>query len=337
MRVFLTGGTGLVGAHLARALRARGDSVVALQRSTSDTTLLEELGCEIVRGDVRDDPRRMAESMERCTHAVHAAAWIYPDAPWPEVRAVNVVGAAHALEAAARAGAGLAVHVSSIAVYGNPPGVLDEDHPTDAPLGPGDLYARSKREAEAEARRVEAETGLTVTVVRPAAIYGEGDRLLAPKVARLLRLPVVPLLGGGDNTIPVVYAGNVADALVRALDGAGAGSVFNLTMDRPLTQRGLVEGLAAGLGRQARILPVPATVVRAGARLGDALGVRIPGARDLSLSRVARLALDDNPYPSERARTVLGWAPPHEHADALRRTGEWILGQEGRKRPEAAS
>lgn len=333
MRVFLTGGTGLVGSHLAEALRARDDSVVALQRPSSDTTFLETLGCEIARGDLADDPDRIARSVGSCTHAVHAAAWIYPDAPWPEVRAVNVVGAGNALRAAARAGAQLAVHVSSIAVYGNPPGPLDEESPTDAALRPGDLYARSKREAEAVARRVEEETGLTVTVVRPSAIYGERDRLLAPKVARLVRLPVVPLLGDGTNTVPVVYAGNVADALLRALDGPGAGGVFNLSRDHPLTQRGLVEGLAAGLGRSPRLLPVPAPVVRAGARLGDRLGLEIPGARDLSLSRVARLALEDNPYPSERARRVLGWAPPHEHPAALRRTGEWILSRDEAERP----
>lgn len=324
-----------MGSHLARALRARGDSVVALQRATSDTTLLEELGCEIVRGDVRDAPEEIARSVGPCTHAVHSAAWIYPDAPWPKVRAVNVEGAANVLRAAVRAGAGLAVHVSSIAVYGNPPGLVDEDHPTDQPLRPGDLYARSKREAEEEARRVEAETSLTVTIVRPSAIYGEGDRLLTPKVARLVRLPVVPLLGDGRNTVPVVYAGNVAEALVRALDGAGAGGVFNLTLDRPLTQRGLVEGIAAGLGRSPRLLPLPGPLVRAGARLGDALGVRIPGASDLSLARVARLALDDNPYPSERARTVLGWDPPHDHPAALRRTGEWLVSRHQPERQEA--
>ena len=335
MRVFLTGGTGLVGSHLAAALRSRGDGVVALQRPSSDTSFLESLGCEVVRGDLRDEAGRTARAVGACTHAVHAAARVYADAPWPEVRAVNVEGTRRALEAAARCGVRLAVHVSSVAVYGHPSGVVDEEAPTDAPLRPADLYARSKREAEARARRVEAETGMTLTVVRPSAIYGERDRLLAPKLARLVRLPLVPLLGGGTHTVPVVYAGNVAEALVRALDGAGAGGVFDLGMDRPLTQRELLEGLARGLGRKPRILPTPAPLVRAGARLADALGLTIPGARDLSFSRVARLALGDNPYPSERARSVLGWAPSHDHPSALRRTAEWILSRE--PNPEDAS
>ena len=51
MRTFLTGGTGLIGSHVAEALRARGDDVVALVRETSDTTHLESIGCLLVRGD----------------------------------------------------------------------------------------------------------------------------------------------------------------------------------------------------------------------------------------------------------------------------------------------
>ena len=77
MRVFLTGGTGLLGSHLAEELRRADCEVVALHRRHADTLLLEELDCELVEGDVRDDAEVMEPMMRGCTHVVHAAALVY--------------------------------------------------------------------------------------------------------------------------------------------------------------------------------------------------------------------------------------------------------------------
>jgi len=68
---------------------------------------------------------------------------------------------------------------------------------------------------------------------------------------------------------------------------------------------------------------IPGAPARAAARVGDALGVRIPGVADLSLYRSARLATMDNPYPSARARAALGWSPPFSLDEALERTASW--------------
>jgi nucleoside-diphosphate-sugar epimerase len=324
MRVFLTGGSGLVGSHVAALLREEGHQVVALARKETRSTHLESLGCDVVRGDVRDPPPVLEPLMAGCTHAVHAAALVYAGLPWPEVRAVNVEGTWNVLAAAAAAGVGHAVHVSSVAVYGSADGPLDEDSPIDTDIPATDLYARSKREAEGAARRAEHELGLSVTVLRPSAVYGEHDRLLAPRIARMVRYPVAFLLGGGANTIPTVYAGNVAVAVALALAAGRCGATYNVALDHPLTQRVLLTGLAKGMGRSPILIPIPAGLVRVGAALLDRLGVSAPGAAHLPLGRVVRLALGENPYPSRRIREELEWDPPHRHEDALVRTGRWM-------------
>ena len=258
---------------------------------------------------------------------VHCAAVVYLGRGWPGVRAVNVDGTRNVLEGAARAGVEHAVHVSSVSVYGRVGAEVDEAGPLDGYLRPRDLYARSKRMAEEIAMEFHELGRISVTVVRPSVVYGERDRLFSPGLARLLRLPVVPLLGPGDNTVPVVYAGNVSVGVASALDGRGAGDAFNLSRDHPLTQEELLRGLARGLGRRPRFAHVPAPLVRRLARLGDALRLNVPGAEGLAPTRLARLALRDNPYRSERARDILGWRPPHRHDDGLRRTGEWLSGR----------
>ncbi len=324
MRVFVTGASGLLGSHLATLLREGGHEVVALQRRTSDTAHLRALGCELVDGDVRDGPDDLAVSMEGCSHMVHGAALVYAGSAWPRIRAVNVEGTRNVLEAAAQAGIARAVHISSVAVYGTRRAPLDETTPLDVELDPGDLYGRSKRAAEAEARAVESERGLAVTVLRPSAVYGERDRLFAPAIARIVRRPVAALLGRGNNTLPVVYAGNVASALLLALEAGRGGATYDVGMDHPLTQRALLEGIARGVGSEPVLVPIPSGLVRAGAALLERLGVHAPGARDLPLSRVVRIGLGENPHRSLRIRRELGWDPPHRHEEALARTGRWV-------------
>ena len=326
MRIFLTGGSGLIGSHVADRLIRSGHEIVALQRPRSDSSFLETLGCEIHVGDVRDGVEHHHSRMRGCTAVVHCAALIYTSTSWPEVRAVNVDGTRNVLQAAGEAGVSAAVHVSSIAVYGDPGDHIDESAPMDRPLRPADLYARSKREAEAVALRFHGR-GMALTILRPSAVYGERDRLFIPKLARMVRSPMTIVMGPGCNTLPVVYAGNVAAGVEAALSGRGAGRAFNLATDHPITQLELLEGLAAGLGRTPRFMHLPAGFVQKSAKLGEAVGFKIPGARDLSLARVAALALGDNPYDSSLAREILCWDPPHTHEDALRRTGEWFRNQ----------
>ena len=180
MRVFLTGGTGLLGSHLAHELRSHGHEVVALHRPEADTLFLEETECDLVEGDIRDDAEVLSPLMDGCSHLVHGAALVYAGGAWPRVRAVNVDGTRNVLTAGRLAGVQHAVHVSSVAVYGDAPPPVDESTPTDSDLPPGDLYARSKREAEEVARGIEEKRGFPVTILRPAAVYGERDRLMAP-------------------------------------------------------------------------------------------------------------------------------------------------------------
>jgi nucleoside-diphosphate-sugar epimerase len=220
------------------------------------------------------------------------------------------------------------VHISSVAVYGRRetydggPGSVDEDFGLARPLFLGDHYARSKREAEQAVWQVAAETGLRAAALRPCVVYGEGDRHFSPRVAAALRWRLAPLIGSGTNALSVVYAGNVAAAVVAALDRPAVRGPFNVANDGGLTLREFLERFAAGLGVRLRPVPIPAAAAWRAARLADgALRLARPAAPMALLKTAVQFLSSANPYTSLRAERELGWRPVVPPADAAERTG----------------
>ncbi len=328
MRIFLTGGTGLLGSHIAERLRSRGYDVVALVRSTSDTAHLEALGCEPLVGELDDPVARLAGAMRGADAVIHAAAKVFQSGSRADYLRVNVAGTERVLAAAARA-APRVIHVSSVAVYAgleaNRP--MGEDRWTEADPARQSAYAASKHLSERAAWRAHEAREIRLTTVRPSVIYGERDRSATRVMVRYATLPLVPLIGGGRTTLPVVYAGNVADGVLAALHRPVAiGRAYNLAMDLPITARELVALFGDGLDREPRIVPVPALPVTAAASAAAAIG-RLPGLPTLDARRAVRSLVRDNPYDSSRARLELGWSPAISHREGVRRTLAWWRGR----------
>ena len=324
MRVFLTGGTGLIGSHVAEALRARGDDVVALVRETSDTAHLESLGCLLVQGDVLAPPDDLARRIRSVDAVVHAAAKVFQSGPRDAFIRVNVQGTENVLRAAGRT-APRVVHMSSVAVYaGLPMRELTEDRWTGADPERQAAYAASKHLSERAAWRLHEEGVVRLTTVRPCVVYGERDRSATPIIARLASRAVVPLIGGGRTTLPLVYAGNVARGVVAALDrDVAVGRAYNLARDLPITGRELVRLVGGATGRRPRVLPVPTALARGAASLVSATTRLVPGTHRVDAARAVRGLSTDNPYDSSRARLELGWGRHISHEEGIRRSMEW--------------
>lgn len=173
MRALVTGGTGFVGGAIVRHLVRRGEAVRVLARPASKTGNLEELGVEIVRGDILD-----RESVERavdgCDTLYHAAAIYEYWVPDPDVlRRTEVEGTRNALEAALGEGVGKVVYTSTVAAVGERRGETG----TESTRHRGyflSLYEQAKYEAEQVARHY-VERGLDLVILQPAAVLGPGD------------------------------------------------------------------------------------------------------------------------------------------------------------------
>jgi nucleoside-diphosphate-sugar epimerase len=322
--ILLTGGTGLIGRHTLDLLQRSNRPVLALARSDASAEVLRGAGAQVLSGDVAD--ATTWNRVDGVSAIIHSAASVFTGSDWPAYRRVNVEATRLAAERALTLGIPL-IHVSSVAVYNyrkRTPGSITEQSPAGDPEL-GDFYSRSKRLAELEVWKG-VERGLGAVVLRPCVVYGEGDRLFLPKLLRIAQRGWFPVLGDGLAPLALVYAGNVADGIVAAMDTRAAiGRAFNLTNDGLVTGNDLVIGMANGLRRPVKPRRIPLGIARAAAAMGDLLrpltGSQMPPLR----SGVAFLG-GGNPYLSAAAIETLGWIPSHRHRDSLPRAVRAVAG-----------
>jgi nucleoside-diphosphate-sugar epimerase len=328
--VLVTGGSGMIGSHVIAALVARGDPVRALVRPAARPAV-EALGATAIAGDVTD-PAAWARAASGVRAIVHSAALVAPSAPLDAFLAVNVGGTHNAIATARASGARL-VHVSSVAVYGRTAGdgtgraTVTEDFPFQK-IWERDYYAQSKRRAEEVLWEEVARGGVAAVVIRPNVIYGEYDRLFSPRVVRAVRGGIVPQIGPGTNRLSCVYAGNVAAAIVLALDAPAAlGRAYNTTDDGPgaFTQAAFVDAFAAALGARVRRVRMPYRVARFAVSAWARWQMIVrPGRYPGIGGSAVRFLAGENPFVAERARRELGWRPVVEPREAVRRTVAWL-------------
>jgi nucleoside-diphosphate-sugar epimerase len=311
----VTGATGLVGTHVVHRLQRDGWEVRALVRDAARAGALSRLGVTLATGDVLE-PTSFWRAARGCEVIFHTAAAITPRGGWEAFSRPNIEGTRNAITAAANAGAKL-VHVSSVAVYGNAEryavgGKLTDEEAPLAPLRNEAYYARSKRESEALVMEAHEAGRLWACAVRPSVIYGPNDRQFVPRIARMLRRGIVPLIAGGRSTLAVVHAANVADGMVRAaMTEAAGGRAYNLANDYDVTVADFFRLAGEGMNVPLRTIPVPFFVARGALGVFKliaplVIGNRFKAASSASLDFLSR----DNPFTSERARRELGWNPP---------------------------
>ena len=255
MNAFVTGGTGFVGAHLVDALRARGDRVTCLVRSPAKAQALGWTDVRIVRGDL-DDSRALAEGCADADVVYHVAGRIAARS-LDEFLAANRDGTRRVQEAAE----GSPKHprlvlVSSAAAGGpNPRGApIDES----APARPVTDYGRSKLAAEELVRR-----GRTPwSIIRPPVVYGERDTETL-KLFRLARFGIGAVFGDGKQELSVIYAGDLAQALIAAgTQAAAVGRTYYVSHPEIHTSRSLVLAVGRAVGKIPLVIPVPGALAR---------------------------------------------------------------------------
>jgi nucleoside-diphosphate-sugar epimerase len=277
--IALTGATGFLGGHVARAALASGANLRAVVRDEARAAELVAAGAEARRASLHEGDA-LAEAFRGADVVVANAAlgsWSGTDA---EYVATNVNGPVATIAAAARAGVSRVVLVSTVAVWrATPFATIDESTPLRdeatgfdwSRFGTDARYARTKTAGERAAARAAEAHGVELVVLRPGPIYGSGDTRFTRRLLRTARRTVrlAP-----TARVPLVHAGDVAHAVLAAITHRAREPLI-LAGD-PVALATVVERAAAllGTGGVTVPLPVPLGVRFSWQRAAESLGFR---------------------------------------------------------------
>jgi dihydroflavonol-4-reductase len=319
----LTGGTGFIGSHLARALVARGDQLRVLTRRSSDLSALEGLEFERAIGSVTDrrSVRNAMDGVARVFHVAGRTSLRKSDSE--AVFDTNVRGSRIVFESALEAGVERVVHTSSSGAIGvaKPKGAIDETASFD--IGHlGITYVNSKHEAEFEALRAAAK-GLDVVVVNPTFVLGPDDptRTSMGLVRRFCLGQIPAYVGGALNVVDVR---DVATGHLLA-DEKGVSAERYILSGRNFTLDRLFADLSRISGINPPAVKLPKSVAVHGAVAAQRFGLRM-GSPEEVLSASLWWT-----YRNAKAKRELGFKPrPHEQT--LEDAVEWQLAELGSRR-----
>ncbi len=331
--ILVTGATGFTGGKLARRLLAQGDNVRALVRDEAKARSLAADGIDVRVGQLTslNDVIAAARGCEQ----IHHIAAVFRTAGHPDsyYREINVGGTQNVLEAARRLDCERLIHCSTGGVHGHiahPP--ADESYP----FGPGDIYQRTKLEAEL-AVMAAARKGQPVVVVRPAPIYGEGD-LRFLKLYRAVARGVFVMIGSGRPKLHIVHIDDLVDGiLLCSIRQSAVGEAFILAGPSAPTLNELVGHIARALGVAPPRARIPVWPVLAAGTLCEAICVPLRLDPPLHRRRV-HFFTHHREFDCSKAARLLGYAPRITPAEGIARTAEWYRagGYLGRVRGQAA-
>jgi NADH dehydrogenase len=241
--VTVFGGSGFLGRYVVRALAKRGYRILVATRRPDLAGHLQPLGAvgqiHAIQANLRH-PESVAHAVARADHVINLVGILQEGGRQSfdtlQAQGPRVIGEAAARDARV-------IHVSAIGADANS----------------ASLYARSKAEGEAGllAARPDA------VVFRPSVLFGPGDQFFTRFASLARLLPVIPL-AGADTRFQPAYAGDVAEAIAKAVDGtAPGGRIYELGGPEVRTLRGFVEFVLEITERRRMLLPLPWSVARA--------------------------------------------------------------------------
>ncbi len=316
MNVFVTGGTGFIGTHLVPALQARGHTVTCLVRDAKKlAAAFDPPGPTALAGDL-DDATVLARGVAAADVVVHLAG-LTAARSRAELFGVNEGGTRALAHAAATAGTiRRFVYVSSLAAAGP---VRNGVVPTGTePPEPVSDYGRSKLAGEAPVRALP----FPWAILRPPAVYGPRDRELL-RLFTIAKRGLAPTFGDGSQRLSLVFAADLAAAIVGCVEGEPASGVYYPAHRTVTTSRGLVTAIGAALGTRPRAIAIPRAVVRPMLWL-TGTAARIAGrATLLSADKAGELLADAWVCSPTALENAIGWRAETDLPDGLRTTAAW--------------
>lgn len=310
-KVLVTGATGFVGSVLTRKLLKMGTQVRVLVRESSPKDLVEEFkkaGAKIYYGDLTDRESVFA-AVKGVDYVFHVGAMFrqakFPDEVYYDV---NVRGTVNVLDAAEEFGVTRVIHCSTIGVHShipNPPANESE------PYRPGDVYQRTKCEGEKLAQERFRSGRVDGVIIRPAMIWGEGDKRIL-KLFRGIARGYLPIIGTGKTYTHWIYVHDLVESFILAAETeAASGQTYIIAGKTPKTLTELYRAIAKRAGVKVFPIRIPVSPLWFLGAIVEFVCVLIRMEPPLHRRRVD-FYTKSRCFDTTKAATELGFSPRHD-------------------------
>lgn len=309
MNILITGASGFIGSALVRSLLSH--SSFSISTAVRDRSVQFPSGVQTFQVGDLDSHCDWSRPLQGVNVVIHTAARVHVQSDdradsLAKCRRVNVAGTLNLARQAKLAGVQRFIYLSSIKVNGeatlsgNP---FSAEHQPD----PADPYAISKYEAEKCLLEAVAGVGFEIVIIRPPLVYGFGVKANFQMMMRWLDKGIPLPLGAIHNKRSFVALDNLLSLIVTCIDHpAAANQIFLVSDGEDLSTTELLQRLAQAMGRSARLIPVPAGLLKLGGTLlgRRAMVQRLCGSLQVDISKT---------------REVLDWNPPISVDEGLKR------------------
>lgn len=302
--IAITGASGFTGGTIARHFHEMGWRVLAFGRRHNPDL---PSAIHYQQWDIASGTVTIKEAVDVI---VHSAALVDDRGKRENFMRVNVLGTQNVLNSFQSAGQ--FIYISSSSVY-DPFAkkvLIDENFPY------GNRYYNAYGETKMLAEKTVLQDARSNKVIlRPRAIYGEGDTTLLPRLLNLHRGKYMPGIGNGENEISITYSRNFCYAIEKVTGQTFDAEIFNITDTETITQRQLLARIADLIDCEFHPLFIPRSIINPIAKISDLLS-RTGIPTQLSPYAIQNLA-ETFTLDIRKAQRLLNYQPPYSQSEAF--------------------
>lgn len=322
--VLVTGATGFTGQTLCRKLVKAGAKVRAIARASSNISVLDDIEIDWVRGEIFDEAT-LKEAAKDVSYIFHvAAAFNEEKASDEDYREVHV----YSTQILARLATENPkfkrfLHVSTVGVHGH----IEIDRADETyRFAPGDGYQRTKLEGEQWLVKYAEESGLPYAIVRPAPIYGPGDKRLL-KFFKMAKKGFTLMLGGGKGMYHLVHVDDLTNIfLLAATKDAALGEIFIGAADEPISIIDMGKTIGPHIGKKPVTIRLPIWPFYLAADISKAIFPRL-GMQPPIYRRRVGFYTKDRQFDNGKVQDLLDYTLIYDNETGLAETAKWYLDQ----------